>query len=205
MNVPLAELTNGSESTTRSALQPDGDIALALVADPASSLLTVRSGRIGFFAHEPQSGPEPPPVVRKWLDHEQTILAALQASGQASATTEWSPGDPWVVWRLLSGNNREIGRGVGVYRSLDSARAAAERVMSGADRFEATYVFDRHVSHGWCLRLDSTPVVVSPLWHRSRRVNRLNLETVRLTLGRAEVNDVATQLGLIRNRTVTLP
>lgn len=205
--MPLTELTQRDSGFSSRTPEESDDLPLALVPDAASALLAVRGGRIGFFAHDLQPGLDLPPVVRKWLDHERTILAAAspRTVDAGRPSDDRLAGSPWIVWRLLSGNNREIGRGVGVHDSLTAARRAVERAVVNADRFTSTYVFDRRSSHGWCLHLDGVPIMVSPLWHRSRRVNRLNLDTVRLTLGRAEVNAVATQLGgSTRNRGVSL-
>jgi hypothetical protein len=196
MDLPVTELADGSESPARAALLAEIDIAAALGDPVAGELLSVRVGRVAFFAHDPQPTPDVPAAVQKWLVHEESILSALNGgSAIRRPLTDWVAGAPWVVWRLLSGNNREIGRGVGVYGSLTAARTAAERAMVESERAQPAYVFDRRSSHGWCLRLAGEALVVSPLWHRSRRSNRLNLATVRVTLGRAEVNNVATQLG----------
>jgi hypothetical protein len=157
--------------------------------------LLTRTGRIAFFVHERVATRGVPPLIGHWLQHEQAMLAALRAPRTVPPSTGWKPGSASVVWRLLSGNNREVGRGVGVYPTIAAARAVAERAVAEAEFAEALLAFDRESAHGWCLRLDGVPMVIAPGWHRSRRTNQLNLDTVRATLGRADVNEVATALG----------
>lgn len=152
-----------------------------------------RTGRVAFFTHE--SRRDVPPAIEKWQLHETSVLTNLTTPVRlVPLATVRGSSRAWVVWRLLSGNNREIGRGVGAHATLESARRAAELAVASADGAEALLAFDRKSAHAWCLQFDATPLIIAPAWHRSRRTNRLNLEIVRATLGRADLNGAVTAL-----------
>jgi hypothetical protein len=47
---------------------------------------------------------------------------------------------PWVMWRLLSGNNRELGRSTEAFSDLDAAISSVVRLRSSLHRFEPQLV-----------------------------------------------------------------
>lgn len=151
-----------------------------------------RTGRIGFFVLAPSR--VEPAVIAKWAHHETSVLAHLTSTAKLVPPPSLPAGGSWVVWRLLSGNNREIGRGVGAHAGIDVARRSALVAIAAAGLAEPVLAFDRKSAHAWCLQVGGSPILISPAWHRSRRTNRLNLETVRATLGQAEVNGAVTSL-----------
>lgn len=128
----------------------------------------------------------------RWDAHERAVLTLLQ--GEPVSTTKVVD-QPWIVWRLLSANNRELGRGVGAFTCSSSARAAVERVIGRADQLESASAFalDRG-QHAWALRLDDDFVVIAPRWHRSRRANRENLTIALDSLRHARLSSVVTLL-----------
>lgn len=71
-----------------------------------------------------------------------------------------TPVEP-VRWRLLSSNNREIGRGVDSYPDAEGCRIAVKNLQAGLDELEG--VVRRADSHAWAWQLvaDGRPVAVS--------------------------------------------
>lgn len=128
----------------------------------------------------------------RWDAHERAVLALLQGE---IAPANGVVSQPWIVWRLLSANNRELGRGVGAFASPAIARAAVEHAIRQADRLESASAFamDRG-EHAWALRLDDDFVVIAPRWHRSRRANRENLMIAIESLRHARLSSVVTML-----------
>ena len=128
----------------------------------------------------------------RWDAHERAVLTLLQGE-LAPANPDVS--QPWIVWRLLSANNRELGRGVGSFPSPSIARAAVERVIGRADLLESASAFamDRG-QHAWALRLAEDFVVIAPRWHRSRRANRENLTIAIDSLRHARLGSAVTML-----------
>ncbi len=128
----------------------------------------------------------------RWDAHERGVLTLLQGE-LVSITLEVA--QPWIVWRLLSANNRELGRGVGAFASSANARSAVERVIGLADQLESASAFalDRG-QHAWALRLEDDFVVIAPRWHRSRRANRENLTIAIESLRHARLSSVVTLL-----------
>jgi hypothetical protein len=62
---------------------------------------------------------------------------------------------PWVMWRLLSGNNRELGRSAMAFADLESAVAAVMMVRGGVRHLESRIVQDsRPTQWSWLMDLD---------------------------------------------------
>ena len=76
----------------------------------------------------------------------------------------------WTSWRLLSRNNRELGRSPGGYLSAQSCVAAVERLRSViCDAARILSVDDRDGRWCWRLVVDGIPVAVSSRsYHRQR-------------------------------------
>jgi uncharacterized protein YegP (UPF0339 family) len=66
-----------------------------------------------------------------------------------------------VRWRLLSGNNRDMGRGVAVYRDSDACREGIREVLKRLDELEPLFVPEPNNSWRWFLRYKGEPVVAS--------------------------------------------
>jgi hypothetical protein len=64
-------------------------------------------------------------------------------------------------WRLLSGNNRDMGRGVLVYRDLDACRLGIHEVLRRMDELEPAFLPDVNNTWRWFLRYNGEPVVTS--------------------------------------------
>lgn len=72
------------------------------------------------------------------------------------------PRAPWVMWRLLSGNNRELGRSSEAFSDLDAAVSSIVRVRSGLHRLEPQLVHEFGPSAwSWLLLLDDVALARS--------------------------------------------
>jgi len=76
----------------------------------------------------------------------------------------------WTAWRLLSRNNRELGRSPGTFLSAQACVAAVERLRAVAsDASRILSVDDRDGRWCWRLTADGVPVAVSSRsYHRQR-------------------------------------
>jgi uncharacterized protein YegP (UPF0339 family) len=66
-----------------------------------------------------------------------------------------------VRWRLLSGNNRDMGRGVLVYRDPEACRAGIAEILRRIDELEPAFVPESNNSWRWALRYRGEPIVMS--------------------------------------------
>lgn len=187
---PMRNVADIQDTTPTGASNREAEGAADVGADPG------RAGRIGFFVYDHRGSGELPAVVRHWHDHERAMLAAARGGTPTlGSPPAWRLGAPWTVWRLLSANNRELARGVGVQPSMEAARRAAAAVIARAPDAVPTFVFDPDRAHGWCVTIDGQPVLIAPSWHQSRRTNRLNLDKALVTLHSADVNGTAAVIG----------
>jgi len=110
-------------------------------------------------------------VGRKWV------------AGVATVPTE--PGDQtgWVGWRLLGGNNRELGRSAVVYPDLAACRAAVERLQAQEEAAEVA-VAAEPASGQWWWRLDlaGRAVAVSARSYHRQRECLYNLRQFRAAI-----------------------
>jgi hypothetical protein len=98
------------------------------------------------------------------------LFTGTDRSGGRGRPTTDDDRPTWTAWRLLSRNNRELGRSPDRYRSTQACVAAVERLRSVAG--EASRVLSVDDRDGrWCWRLmaDGVPVAVSSRsYHRQR-------------------------------------
>jgi len=66
-----------------------------------------------------------------------------------------------VRWRLLGGNNRELGRGVLEYPDADACRADVLRILNDAPFLDAAIVRADRSRWAWRLRRDGVDVVTA--------------------------------------------
>ena len=68
----------------------------------------------------------------------------------------------WVAWRIVSGNNREMGRSAVVFEDLASCLAGIEELQNADERLEPRMSLDSRRSHWWwSIGLDGQPVAMS--------------------------------------------
>ena len=98
-----------------------------------------------------------------------------------------------VAWRLLGGNNHELGRSIPAYESLEAAAAAIAALIADVGSVEQLIAPSQVTSRwGWRLLLNAHPIVASGRWYQREREARYNLEQFLLAAPEAQV---ATSLG----------
>ena len=83
-------------------------------------------------------------------------------------------GDPRIAWRLVGGNNHELGRSFDSFTDLTECVDAVHRLQEQIGRAgpEAT---TSGSEWGWVLRIDGADVAVSCRWYRRARESQYNL------------------------------
>ena len=77
---------------------------------------------------------------------------------------------PLVVWRLISGNHRELGRGVGLFASYAAAAANATAAQRAAQELTITFVRSQTAREfGWYASLRGRPVLMASTWYPTIR------------------------------------
>jgi hypothetical protein len=72
-----------------------------------------------------------------------------------------------ATWRLLSNNNRDLGRAATIFSDVDLCAAAVERLRRFGDQAVATSMRDGRADWTWRVQVDQIAVAVS-----SRRYHR---------------------------------
>lgn len=106
---------------------------------------------------------------------------------QLFATTADAP----VQWRLLSGNNREIGRGAETFADTETCRIAVKELQTTVEELESLVRRDRHV---WIWQLVLADRLVAASAHGYDRQIRCQRG---LTQFRTELRDAAIGAGLM--------
>lgn len=72
---------------------------------------------------------------------------------------------PLVVWRLISGNHRELGRGVGLFPSYAVAAANASAAQKAVRDLTITFVQNQEArDYGWYASVRGRPVLMASAW-----------------------------------------
>ena len=100
-------------------------------------------------------------------------------------------GGSGVAWRLLGGNNHELGRSAAAFDTFDACVEAVHDVRAHLDVLEPDVVTPDHGPHrGWQLRLGEEVVAVSARWYRRERECARGLEQFLSVAPVAEVGHV---------------
>ncbi len=90
-------------------------------------------------------------------------------------------GSGLVGWRLLGGNNRELGRSATVYPNAEAAATSVARVKRQAAEATSRFTLDRASgTWSWSLDLNGEVVAISGRGFRRERECRYNLEQFRI-------------------------
>jgi hypothetical protein len=93
-----------------------------------------------------------------------------------------------VAWRLLGGNNHELGRSIPAYRSLEEAIAAVADLRASLEDCAAFVAPSAVTSRwGWRLVTNNVDVAASGRWYQREREARYNLEQFMLAAPQAQV------------------
>ncbi len=102
------------------------------------------------------------------------IVTRPARSGSGSRT------EAYTAWRLLSANNRELGRGLTNFKDEDACRAAVLRLRADVERAIAVTCREQATSMwGWRLDIDGEPVAKSARSYRRQRECLYNLAQFR--------------------------
>lgn len=114
------------------------------------------------------------PKLTPWTAHATSVLGGrVPSHPPVSATSD----EGRSVWQLVSANNRQLARGVGIHSSFDSARQHAELVVESNGRLEIEHVSEsgRGV-YGWFATLDGVAVMTCARWYMTDRDRRHSSE-----------------------------
>ncbi|WP_255768148.1 hypothetical protein [Pseudarthrobacter sulfonivorans] len=77
---------------------------------------------------------------------------------------------PLVVWRLISGNHRELGRGVGLFPSHAAAAAHASAAQGASEELLITFVQSQPArGFAWYATFRERPVLMASAWYPTIR------------------------------------
>ncbi|GAB4100946.1 hypothetical protein [Sinomonas halotolerans] len=99
-------------------------------------------------------------------------------------------------WRIISGNHREIARGVGLFPDYKSAAEQALRIRENAQSLTLSFV--RHHATGrlgWYACFEDRPVLMAPAWHPLARECDQSAANALAALSVATVADKAVRHG----------
>jgi hypothetical protein len=98
---------------------------------------------------------------------------------------------PAVKWRLLSGNNRDMGRGVLAYPDAAQCLRGIAEMLRDLDQFEPIFVPENNNSWRWFLRHEGNSVVSSGhAYDRKVRCKEGHAQFLRFARGAQIRNDV---------------
>jgi hypothetical protein len=92
------------------------------------------------------------------------------------------PDGEWYSWRLLSGNNRELGRGACAYQTEIGCRAAVTRIQVRSELCTSTVGVRPAGQWWWQLELDGERMAVAGRGYQRQRECRYNLEQFMVAL-----------------------
>jgi len=116
--------------------------------------------------------------------------APTDKEGFSSSAFESAAGGEMVAWRLVGGNNRELGRSLGTYRDEPACRVAVTALQRGLDRAEPRMVVtDPTGSWSWMLGLDGHAVAVSGRSYRRHRECQYSLRQFLAALPVAQLGE----------------
>jgi hypothetical protein len=92
-----------------------------------------------------------------------------------------------ATWRLLSNNNRDLGRAITVFPSIDSCAAAVELLRRAVAQVVAISSRDGRANWTWQLQLDRVPIAVSSRTYQRRVQAEYACTVFRGLAGTAEV------------------
>lgn len=110
------------------------------------------------------------PKLTPWVSHATRVVGDRPVAPITSAS---SGEEGRLVWQLVSANNRQLARGLGVHESFDLARAHASRVVDSGSELSIEFVSEagRGV-YGWFASLDGLPVMTCARWYLTDRDRR---------------------------------
>lgn len=132
-------------------------------------LRTTGTGRIVFDAFRSAYDP----MLDSWLIFRAQMVPELtrtlpRVPSEIADERERARAGRFGVWRILASNNRELGRGTGLFPTPTEAVVAVTALQREATELEPSVV--RGVvpmTHGWVLRRGDHAVMTSSRWYES--------------------------------------
>jgi hypothetical protein len=113
------------------------------------------------------------PMLNSWLVFRAQILPDAVALppeivSPIADERERARAGRFGVWRILATNNRELGRGAGLFATPSDAVTTVEALQRDAAALTPTVVRGGNpMTHGWVLRHNGEPVLTSSRWYES--------------------------------------
>lgn len=104
--------------------------------------------------------------------------------------------EPVTVWRLVSGNHRELSRGAGTFDTQALALANAQSLIAEAQRLSISFV--RHAvtgKFGWYAGRDYRPLLLAPSWYGTARDCERSAASALLALQAAVISSSVVKYG----------
>ena len=126
--------------------------------------------------------------------HPYRMDWSLPTDGAATETGAVGTGTTnareWYGWRLMGGNNRELGRSARSYPSYPVVRKAVRDLQQHANRLVRSTVIDPATGRwGWRLDLDDRTVAVSGRWYERDHDSRVGMDKFLNLVPSAELVD----------------
>jgi hypothetical protein len=124
------------------------------------------------------------PKLQPWLDHLRRVVPLTDRPPTLAVDLM----DSAVVWQLISGNNRQLGRSARIHssykRAADDARSAIESVhaldlVEVSEQFRGTY--------GWYATAAGDPIITCSRWYSTERDRQNAFALAMLSLSAAEM------------------
>jgi len=161
---------------------------------------TANAGRIVFDTFRSAYDP----MLNSWLVFRAQILPEAVAvppdvSPVSGDERERARAGRFGVWRILATNNRELGRGSGLFATPSEALATVEGLQREALDLTASVVRGvTPMTHGWVLRRDGEAVMTSSRWYESASEAATAARAARKVLAAANIAtgvNIGTQSG----------
>ncbi len=107
------------------------------------------------------------PKLQPWISHLRRTLR-LDARTPTPITGDLESGA--VVWQLISGNNRQLGRSARIYGTFESASEDARRIVEGGASLQVSFISE-HLRgvYGWYATSEGEPAVTCSRWYETER------------------------------------
>lgn len=117
---------------------------------------------------------EESPKLTPWIAHVSRVMGPVPLPDVATAPTD---SEDRLVWQLVSANNRQLARGVGVHTSFEAARVHAGAVVSSSEALDIELVSEAgRGMYGWFALLGGVPVMTCARWYLTDRDRRHSIE-----------------------------
>lgn len=124
------------------------------------------------------------PKLTPWTAHRDRLIGRAGASVAGSSLDH----DVAIVWQLVSGNNRQLGRGADVHGSFESAAETARSVVESAGDLTLAAVSEAGRGlYGWYAVLEGTPVMTCARWYTTERDRHQSGALALSAIARAEL------------------